>query len=242
MKSKYLNAVSAVMYFICAVATVCLILPAFTDFHCSHSEKFVTGLIIFVLGFTASKFRCLASSSEKAVLIMKKTLIWLFAVYIFIVIDFTLISDSFGRNISNIFMLDSEQLRLYVSQKVNFIPFKTVKLFISAYNSGVLKPYIVLENILGNIFVFMPFALFLPIVFTRIDSVVKFLICISVSVVVIELLQLLFLTGSADIDDFILNVSGAASAYGILKIRGVKRAVNTFIFGKKQGEDLEGKS
>lgn len=233
MNSRHLNIVSAVMYFICAVATVCLFAPIFINRSYSHSEKFIAGLIIFVLGFIASKFRCLTVDREKAPAIMKRTFIWFFAVYVFIVIDFTLISDSFGRNISNIFLSNGEQVQEYISQKTNFIPFATVKLFINAYKAGSIEPYIVLENILGNLFVFMPFALFVPNIFKRVNSAVKFLIYISVFVIVIEVLQLVFLTGSADIDDFILNVAGAMAAYGILQIQCVKRAVNTFIFCKE---------
>lgn len=233
MKIKIIDTVSAAMYLICAAATVCLMLPAVSEFSCSHGEKFITGLIIFVIGFSASKLRCLNASGEMAFFIMKKTMVWLFAVYVFIVIDFTLISDSFGRNISNVFMLNSDNFYEYISQKINLIPFKTIRLFINAYHSGVLETYIVFENILGNIFVFMPFALFLPVVFKRINSAFKFLFFISVAVIIIEFLQVLFLTGSADIDDFILNVSGAMAAYGILSVKQVKRFTNYVIFGKQ---------
>ena len=54
----------------------------------------------------------------------------------------------------------------------------------------------------------------------------------GLSVLVIEVLQLVFLTGSADIDDFILNVGGAMAAYGILNIDKVKRGINKILFGE----------
>ena len=60
----------------------------------------------------------------------------------------------------------------------------------------------------------------------------KFLLVISIAVIVIECLQIVFLTGSADIDDFILNVSGAAIAYGVLSIRKIKGLINKFMLGE----------
>ena len=47
----------------------------------------------------------------------------------------------------------------------------------------------------------------------------------------VELLQFLFLTGSSDIDDVILNVSGAMCFYAVIKIKQVSAAVSKFTFG-----------
>ena len=44
----------------------------------------------------------------------------------------------------------------------------------------------------------------------------------------IELLQLLLLTGSSDIDDVILNVSGAMLFYALLRIPAVSRFLTRF--------------
>ena len=156
----------------------------------------------------------------------------LFVIYTLLIIDFTLINDSFGRNISNIFLADSEQLREYFANKTNIIPFATVKLFINAFTQGSLEPFVVLQNILGNFFVFMPFALLVPKAFSRINSTVKFLLFISLFVIAIECLQIVFLTGSADIDDFILNVGGALLVYGLLNIKFIKRSINKLLFGE----------
>ena len=164
--------------------------------------------------------------------VVKSILICLFLLYTLMVIDFTLINDNFGRRISNIFLADRATVNGYLSQKINFIPFATVKLFINAYKDANLNTFVVLENTLGNLFVFMPFALFIPNIFKKINSAVKFLICISVSVLIIEALQIVFLTGSADIDDFILNVGGAMIAYGILGITKVKNFINKLISGE----------
>ena len=160
-------------------------------------------------------------------------LILLFVIYTLTVIDFTLINDNFGRSVSsNIFSADRSTVNEYISQKINLVPFATVRLFINAYKDAHLEPHIVVENIFGNFFVFMPFAFFLPNIFKRINSFWKFFAYISAAVLIIEVLQIVFLTGSADIDDFILNVAGASVAYGVLNIPKIKRAVNKFLFGE----------
>lgn len=164
---------------------------------------------------------------------VKIIFICLFVLYTLLIIDFTLISDSFGRNISNIFLADKKLVSDYFANKTNIIPFATVNLFINAFKQGSLEHYVVLENILGNLLVFMPFALFVPNVFSWINSTVKFLLFISLSVITIEVLQIVFLTGSADIDDFILNIGGAMVAYGILSIPKIKFVINKFLLGEK---------
>ena len=167
------------------------------------------------------------------VFFVKGVIICLFLLYTLVVIDFTLINDSFGRSISNIFLTDKAEVSDYLSQRINLVPFATVKLFINAYKQSSLETHSVVENILGNFFVFMPFAFFVPQAFKRISSTLKFLCFIAVIVLCIELLQLVFLTGSADIDDFILNVGGAMTAYGILNTLVIKRGINKFLFGEK---------
>ena len=170
--------------------------------------------------------------------VVKSILVCLFLLYTLMIVDFTLINDSFGRSISNIFLADRATVNEYFSQKINFVPFATVKLFINAYKDANLETLVVVENILGNLFAFMPFAFFVPNIFRRINTAVKFLICISVAVVVIEILQIVFLTGSADIDDFILNVGGAMAAYAILSISQIKQGINKFLFG--ESDEIKG--
>ena len=166
------------------------------------------------------------------VFLVKCVIVCLFLLYTLMVFDFTLINGNFGRNISNIFLTDKSQIREYLSQKVNLVPFATVKLFINAYKQSSLETHSVVVNILGNFFVFMPFAFFVPAVFKRINSPLKFLCFIATGVLSIEVLQLVFLTGSADIDDLILNVGGAMAAYGVLNISRIKTGINKLLFGE----------
>ena len=164
--------------------------------------------------------------------VLKGVIICLFLLYTLMVIDFTLINDSFGRSISNIFLTDKSEVKEYLSQKINLVPFATIRLFMDAYRDSTLDIYSVLQNILGNLCVFMPFAFFVPVIFKKINSALRFFGVIAAGVLCIEALQLIFLTGSADIDDFILNVSGAMIAYGILSITKANAMVNKFLCGE----------
>lgn len=168
------------------------------------------------------------------VFFVKGVIICLFLLYTLMVIDFTLINDNFGRNISNIFLANKGEIAKYFLEKTNIIPFATVKLFINAYKNDSLDTIVVIENILGNLFVFMPFAFLVPQVFKMINSTLKFLCFISLVVLGIEILQFVFLTGSADIDDFILNIGGAMAAYAIFNITKFKCGINKLLFGEKQ--------
>ena len=156
----------------------------------------------------------------------------MFLIYTLVVIDFTLINDNFGRSISNIFLANKNDVAEYILQKTNIIPFDTIKLFLKAYKEGSLEKHVVLENIVGNFFAFIPFAFFVPTIFSHINSAFKFFVFISILVICIELLQLMFLTGSADIDDFILNVAGAMLGYAVLQIPILKRNFKKFLFGE----------
>ena len=166
------------------------------------------------------------------VVFVKSILVCLFLLYTLAVIDFTLINDNFGRSISNIFLADKQAVNSYLSQKINLIPFATVKLCINAYKNSNLETLVVIENIIGNLFAFMPFAFFVPRIFKKINTALKFMGIIVASVLIIEILQIVFLTGSADVDDLILNVGGAMIAYAILNNVKCKRAINKFLFGE----------
>ncbi len=66
-----------------------------------------------------------------------------------------------------------------------------------------------LVNLLGNVAVFIPFGLFLPLLFQRERGFFLFLITTTLVICLIELAQLLTRRGALDIDDLILNVPGA---------------------------------
>ena len=51
----------------------------------------------------------------------------------------------------------------------------------------------------------------------------KTIIFVIALVIIIEITQFITLTGSADIDDLILNIIGAIIGYGIVKIKTLRK-------------------
>lgn len=138
-------------------------------------------------------------------------------VYIIILIDFTLLDDAFGRNIFNIQNFTYDSFVNYIDDSLNLIPFFTVNLYINGVAQDKISVAYFIINIFGNLIMLMPLTYFLPRIFKGIKGFFKLLIALILFSVAIEILQLVFLTGSCDIDDVILNVTGAAIAYPILK-------------------------
>lgn len=233
MRARSFAALSAVMYFLSALAFFCLIgIDVFPEDGFSHLIKFVTALSVFICGYAAAFFRCITlNNSEAKQQHMKRALIFLFAAYLFILIDFTLIDNSFGRQISNIFIRRPDEITLYLKNNTNLIPFETVRLFIKGWMRNSVSFSVFAENILGNLVAFMPLAFFVPAFFRYFRRPICFFAVTTVTVIVIELLQALLLTGSADIDDYILNAAGAMLAFFLLRIKAVGVVLNKITLG-----------
>lgn len=96
-------------------------------------------------------------------------------------------------------------------------PFRTITLFLRALN----KPgysFKSLINLGGNVIMFIPLGFFLPRVFPKFQKLWRTILLTVLIITVVELAQLFTLLGVCDIDDLILNVTGAAIGYGIFKL------------------------
>jgi glycopeptide antibiotics resistance protein len=89
------------------------------------------------------------------------------------------------------------------------IPFKTILPYIgdASYSKVAVK------NLLGNIFLFLPFGLLLPAIKPEVDSYKKIFIFSVLFSLFFETTQLLLRIGSFDVDDLILNTLGAMLGY-----------------------------
>ena len=75
-------------------------------------------------------------------------------------------------------------------------------------------------NIVGNIVLFIPTGIILPIVYRQTDSLKIVTLagfCMSLG---IELIQLVFPNSTTDIDDLILNTIGTVIGYGLYRLTG----------------------
>ena len=90
---------------------------------------------------------------------------------------------------------------------ISIIPFKSIyDMVVSNTSTGR-----IVENVLGNIVLFIPFGILFPIILKQKK---KEVLCASIIFsLLIEIIQFLFALGSTDVDDLIFNVSGACIGY-----------------------------
>ena len=72
-----------------------------------------------------------------------------------------------------------------------------------------------LLNLIGNICMFIPSGIILPVLFKRLNSFIKVIAAGALLSLCIEILQLPFMVRASDIDDLIQNTLGAAIGYCI---------------------------
>lgn len=102
---------------------------------------------------------------------------------------------------------------------LNLMPFRTLRLFFGLLGDH--RPYLVrtaLINLLGNVVMFVPLGLFLPLLFPRLRKLWRAMLTASLLIAAVEITQLFTLLGSCDVDDLILNLAGAAVGYGIYQL------------------------
>ena len=108
----------------------------------------------------------------------------------------------------------------YLQQlKVNLIPFRTLKLFfrlLSHYRPQLVQAAVI--NLAGNVIMFLPLGLFLPLIAPKLRKLQRTLLCAVLIIIAVEILQLLTLVGSCDVDDLILNLAGSTAGYGLYKL------------------------
>lgn len=68
-------------------------------------------------------------------------------------------------------------------------------------------------NFFGNMVLFMPLGLLLPLLWSRQRFFPLFLLTVIASIIIVEAAQYLTALGSLDVDDLILNVTGAALGF-----------------------------
>lgn len=114
--------------------------------------------------------------------------------------------------------------RLQLLENVNLIPFHTIGNYLkvvffhtndSAYNHSLI-------NLLGNTLLFIPAGAMIPALWPKTRPLFRFLpLCVCI-IFPIEVLQLLTLLGSLDIDDLILNVLGMLAGFLLFRWFGKK--------------------
>lgn len=103
----------------------------------------------------------------------------------------------------------------YLRQSVNLVPFRTISGYLNAWAGGTMNWEIPFRNLLGNIVLFIPLGIFLPLLFRPLANFGRWLLALSILLLSIELIQLITRRGSFDIDDLILNTLGACAGFAL---------------------------
>ncbi len=171
--------------------------------------------VLFVMAGAASE----SDRTSKTMFIVS------FSVYLSTLLAFTLL----GRGINPIFSVNitEEWLKSHVYLK----PFEII-----TYYAGLLFTYrwkTAVFNIFGNLAAFAPAAFYLPRLCPIAGRRGVFLLIMFGAAAFIETTQLILGCGIFDVDDFILNISGAWAAYELMSLRKVKSFLDKSIKPEK---------
>ena len=132
------------------------------------------------------------------------------------------------------FYLDNRELM------TNFVPLETIRLYIRCLIYDFIGVGIPFDNLMGNILLFMPMALFLPCLFYSLRKFWRFLTLMTAVLVAVEALQFVLCCGSCDVDDVILNLAGTLLVYGCLRIPWVNRLLRRLYLWQEPEAQGEG--
>lgn len=122
-----------------------------------------------------------------------------------------------------------EPYREQLYDHLNHIPFRTIRLYLRLFRPPT-RPWLVrlaTVNLLGNILLFIPLGLFPPLLSEKLRRFWKTALLAAGIMALVELLQMLLLVGTCDVDDLILNVLGAALGYGLFHLTHGKKPLST---------------
>lgn len=212
-------------------ALLCFFCYMFAVFHPQMEMTPMKRLILLgclcVFAYFGSLLFSKAMSREKAQKIMRITFMIFFGLYLILLVTLVLFDSYFGRvGFSFVGLWNSENIAHYRQNSFNIIPFKTIFFYLSGlFGRTTLSLGSIVTNFLGNLIAFAPFSFFLPLLSKKYHMFGRFLLTMVVTVVGVEVLQFILLTGCCDIDDVILNVLGACIGHKILWMRSVKKVI-----------------
>lgn len=219
------NKIISIIIYIVSFILICLYL--YIDFFNIIKNpiiKVILLLSICILTYFGGLFLIKYNKKYKYTIIKINIVIW-FILYVIFLLRITLFDSFFNRR--NILFIGNNKIvfRDYMNYVINLIPFKVIINFIIDFINKAVSFDKFIYNLLGNFIAFTPFAFFLPKLFKKLDNTKTFIITMFIIVSIIELTQFITLTGTFDIDDYILNISGAYLMFKLLK----KDKINEFI-------------
>ena len=110
---------------------------------------------------------------------------------------------------------DADTYAQLIRGNMNLVPFHTIGNYWKVVSRLEFTPlfFHCVINLGGNIILFIPIGYFLPRLWPFLRNFFSFLLVCTAAITLVELLQLVTLLGSLDIDDLILNLFGMIIGY-----------------------------
>ncbi len=238
MKTKSSFVTGIICYIVSAILTGYYLILEFSILDVtSPIDRIKIILVIIALMYFGSFFLKKSKLNQNNRLPKINMWVW-FILYVIMLLNLTLFDKYFGRGIT-LNVKDAMQIKDYFDYNFNIVPFATINNYLLAFKNNNLSDLNFIYNIFGNILAFMPMAFFLPRQFKFIDKWYKFFIITSIIIIIIECLQMLTMSGSFDVDDYILNIFGALILYIVLNIKVIKQVITKFVYLEYLEEDVK---
>lgn len=183
-----------------------------TPFETSVILPVITAVIVLVL----LPWIFYKTHAENEVVEDAQRQIWmlLFLVYVFQLAYLLFFSADFARDQVSLMNNDYwSSLQMQWENGTNLMPMKTIQQMMNIFDLPAIPNSIAIINLFGNLIAFMPFAFFLPKLFPAMRKALHFLPFMALIIISVEVTQFFTLTGTMDIDDFILNFLGTVLFY-----------------------------
>jgi glycopeptide antibiotics resistance protein len=195
-----------------------------------------SAIVIFLLSIATFFMVISYAEQKKRTIVVKCSVFILFFYYLFILIYMLFLDKYFGRDDKLSTYLNFD---LYFKNNTNFIPFATILFYLNGWRHHLINTSIVLTNLIGNMAAFMPMGIFLPILFKPMKKTWIFIITVGIFIVFVEIIQLITFTGSCDIDDFILNITGAIIIFVFIKSKYIQKLLDRFYIIEGQRRSIK---
>lgn len=220
---------ASVSVFCCLFASLCVGLYLRSELSATFFIQPFSRVVIMILAcvalYLAARFMGREFFPHRKKQLIHGALSFSFVSYSVLLVNFLFFETSFDRYHSLIFLQDSETVSAYLKDFLNLEPFSMIWRYTKGYFTGTVSFERFLMNIIGNFILFMPFAFFLPILFKKQNNFFVFTFTVALMSSFAEILQVIFMTGTGDIDDLILNTVGSCLLFGFLKTRSGKKLV-----------------
>lgn len=199
-----------------------LLLFLVCNLYAEHSGYFIISIpqkMAFAMGFfalwTLANFMRTgaALSEEKKQSRLRLYFFGLFLYYSWILSNMLFFDAAFGR----------EANAVTAFSHLNLEPLRTIRNYLRAYELGNISGGLVVLNLLGNLAAFAPLGFFLPALFRHMRNFLFYFLTTTVLICSVESIQFISGAGSCDVDDLILNLTGALFVWLTVQLPPIRR-------------------